>query len=98
MSSDPVVKAVAEELMLEWFPTGNDTDPDVWWEIAHKDAEAAVRVARAELARLIDSDARENHRHVDVGGTGICPTSRLSPGNCDLVAAYKNAARLVRGN
>lgn len=97
MSSDALLKPVAEALFDDWFPTGNDCDPDVWREIAYKDAEVAVRVIRAELARVIDAYARENHRHVDVGGTGLCPTSRLSPDNCDLVAAYKNAARLVRG-
>lgn len=96
MSSDPVVKAVAEELMEEWFPSGNDTDAEVWWEIAYTDAAAAVRVARIELARMIDAHARENHRHIDVGGA--CPMLRSASDNCDLVAAYKNAARLVRGN
>jgi hypothetical protein len=95
MSSDPLVKAVASELMQEWFPTGNDADRDAWTEISFRDAELAVRVARSYLAREIEAHARENHRHVDL--SGICPVSRSSPDNCDLVAAYLNAARLVRG-
>lgn len=95
MTSDPLLKAVATELMDEWFPGGNDTDPDVWWEIAYQDAEVAIRTVRAHLAQEIDSYARENHRHIDVGGA--CPVMRSAGDNCDLVAAYKNAARLVRG-
>jgi hypothetical protein len=96
MSSDPVVKAVAEELMREWFPNGNDTDPKVWIEAAQADADVAVRVARSHLAQEIEAYARENHRHIDVGGA--CPVNRYSEDRCDLVAAYRNAARMVRGN
>ena len=100
MNSDPLVKAVAAELMEEWFPSGNDVDGETWTEISYKDAEVAVRVARSYLAKEIESYARENHRHVDITGTGqgICPVSRNSSDNCDLVAAYRNAARMVRGN
>lgn len=98
MSSDPLVEAVASELMEEWFPGGNAVDGETWTEISYKDAEVAVRVARAYLAREIEAHARENHRHINAGGTWICPASRYTEDNCDLVAAYKNAARMVRGN
>jgi len=96
MSSDPLVDLVAAELMQEWFPSGNTTDPEPWVEISRADAELAVRIARSYLAKEIENHARENHRHTDVGG--LCPVLRSSADNCDLVAAYRNAARLVRGN
>jgi hypothetical protein len=96
MSSDPLVDLVASELMQEWFPSGNDADPEAWIEISRADAELAVRIARSYLAQEIEAHARENHRHTDIGG--LCPASRSSTDNCDLVAAYRNAARMVRGN
>jgi len=95
MSSDPLVELVACELMQEWFPSGNTADAETWIEISRADAELAVRIARSYLAQEIESHARENHRHIDVGG--VCPVMRSSADTCDLVAAYKNAARLVRG-
>lgn len=95
MTSDPLVDEVAEALFNDWFPSGNCVDPEPWRENALTDAQVAVSTARRYLATLIEAHARENHRHVDVGG--LCPATRSSADTCDLVAAYRNAARLVRG-
>lgn len=94
-SEDPLLKPVADALFASWFPSGNSVDPETWREIALFDAAIAVDTMRSALATEIEAYARENHRHIDVGG--LCPAVRSSADTCDLVAAYRNAARLVRG-
>lgn len=94
-ADDALIDLVAEALYASWFPSGNDTDEATWREIADMDACVAVQTIRNALATEIEAYARENHRHVDIGG--MCPMTRSSADTCDLVAAYRNAARLVRG-
>lgn len=94
-SEDLLLEQVAEALFASWFPNGNEIDPEPWREIALFDAAVALSAIRSSMATQIESYARENHRHVDVGG--LCPVNRSSADTCDLVAAYRNAARLVRG-
>lgn len=95
LAADELLNVVADALFNAWFPTGNSTDPAVWREIAEMDAAVAIQALRNALATEIEAYARENHRHIDVGG--LCPVTRSAADTCDLVAAYRNAARLVRG-
>lgn len=95
-SSDPLLDEVVDALLKAWFPESPGSVSDSVRESARLDASEILPVVRNFLATEIEAYARENHRHLDV--YGLCPRDRLSADNCDLVAAYRNAARLVRGS
>lgn len=96
MSSDPLIEAIASDLIEAAFPVNGlppGQDGQTWKEIIYADAEVAATAARNYFATAIRDHAQSQHRHVDAGG--ICPTSRHSPDRCDITAALRDVADRV---
>jgi hypothetical protein len=49
---------------------------------------------RERLARAVEGYGNERHQHLSVGPSGAC--NRAAGDRCDLTAAYRHAARLIR--